>query len=61
MIFSESHEVELRIGRLLVSPMKETKMLKKTECPAGIPASHRLAIEILRKYGLFKEQLLQGN
>lgn len=57
--FSESHKVELRIGRL--NPMKETKMLKKTECPAGIPVGHRLAIEILRKYGLFKEQVLQKN
>lgn len=35
-------------------------MLKETECPAGTPASHRLAIETLRKYGLFEVQFLQG-
>lgn len=38
--FSESHKVELRRGRS--NPVKETKMLKNTECPAGFPASHRL-------------------
>lgn len=34
-------------------------MLKETECPAGIPASHRLAIETLRKYGLLEVQFLR--
>jgi hypothetical protein len=34
-------------------------MLKKTECPAGIPANHKLAMETLTKYGLFEVQVLQ--
>lgn len=56
--FSEWRKVGLRRGRS--NTARETKMLKKPECPAGIPASHRLAIESLRKYGLFKVQVLQG-
>lgn len=56
--FSESHKVGLRRSRSNLA--KETKMLKKTDCPAGIPASNRLAIETLRKYGLFEEWFLQG-
>lgn len=55
--FSEWRKVELRRGRSNLA--NETKMLKKTECPAGIPANHKLAMETLTKYGLFEVQVLQ--
>lgn len=56
--FSEWRKAELRRGRSNLA--KETKMLKKTERPAGIPASHRLVIETLRKYDLFQSTNSSG-
>lgn len=52
--FSEWRKVGLRGDRS--NTVKETKMLKRHECPAGIHASHRLAIATLRKYDLFEVQ-----